>query len=425
MTSVGWIDFSSEHRDKVRKVIDLLKQAGVVDELGIGVIRDSFADRMFPGISTIQTRAKYFTLTALLIHDYEEKSEKQKRKQSLEQYMTKWEKWCRVELAKRYGNEGEARGIIGITFGQRSDRDVQRPPSSVYWNGLREFGILRTQLSLAEFNREISGRRSLKAVLEGTDRLKGDDRDADANNGFRARVPEMEDDYWNTLSITLTRHEAEFLRTQMTASVPKSLLGQILRDEKTMRDVTKLGRNAPFADLADLPFIQRMKNDELRKTVSHARDFWAILEGAHIRYNCLLRKRFGPEQEDDTLNDEWDAWQKRMREFDWSAWDSAFMWLLVEEHGSNVRTLTRRFVNEWIKQAHAGAVELDVCDQLVIAQEMANKKGRARLRPGAKVNGVAEWIGLSELNYRLPQVRTIVEDIYRGETGKADADAGR
>jgi hypothetical protein len=63
MASVGWIDFSSEHRDKVRTVIDLLKTQGVVDELGIGIIRDSFADRLFPGVSTIQTRAKYFPLT--------------------------------------------------------------------------------------------------------------------------------------------------------------------------------------------------------------------------------------------------------------------------------------------------------------------------------------------------------------------------
>ena len=68
-SSLGWIDFSSEHREKVRSVIDFLSAPGVVDELGIGVIRDTFADGMFPGISTIQTRPKYFLLTALLIRD--------------------------------------------------------------------------------------------------------------------------------------------------------------------------------------------------------------------------------------------------------------------------------------------------------------------------------------------------------------------
>src|SRR6266540_3474527 len=172
MASVGWIDFSSEHRDKVRTVIDLLKKQGVVDELGIGVIRNSFADRLFPGVSTIQTRAKYFTLTALLIQDYLHQPEPRKEKQTLEEYLAHWEKWCRIKLATRYGSEGEARGIIGITFGERSDRDIQRPPSSVYWNGLKTFGIVRTRLSLGEFSRMAGGRRSLKSVLEETDRNK-------------------------------------------------------------------------------------------------------------------------------------------------------------------------------------------------------------------------------------------------------------
>ena len=50
-SSIGWIDFSSEHRDRVRTVLALVAEKGVVDELGIGVLRDTFA----PGISTIQT----------------------------------------------------------------------------------------------------------------------------------------------------------------------------------------------------------------------------------------------------------------------------------------------------------------------------------------------------------------------------------
>ena len=55
-SAIGWVDFSSEHREKVKSVIDLLSTPGVIDELGIGVIRDSFSDSLFPGISTIQTR---------------------------------------------------------------------------------------------------------------------------------------------------------------------------------------------------------------------------------------------------------------------------------------------------------------------------------------------------------------------------------
>lgn len=55
---LGWIDFSKEDRQKAFDVINLLSEQGAVDELGIGVIRDAFANYFFPGTSTIQTTDK-------------------------------------------------------------------------------------------------------------------------------------------------------------------------------------------------------------------------------------------------------------------------------------------------------------------------------------------------------------------------------
>ena len=46
---IGWIDFSKEQRGKVLSVLKLLAEPGAVDEIGIGIIRDSFADILFPG----------------------------------------------------------------------------------------------------------------------------------------------------------------------------------------------------------------------------------------------------------------------------------------------------------------------------------------------------------------------------------------
>ena len=67
--NIGWIDFSREQRNKVLSVIHLLSEPEAVDELGIGIIRDSFSDIFFPGTSTIQTRAKYFLLTPYLLSE--------------------------------------------------------------------------------------------------------------------------------------------------------------------------------------------------------------------------------------------------------------------------------------------------------------------------------------------------------------------
>ena len=45
---IGWIDFSKEDREKVYDVLNLLQKKGTLDELGIGQIRDAFANRFFP-----------------------------------------------------------------------------------------------------------------------------------------------------------------------------------------------------------------------------------------------------------------------------------------------------------------------------------------------------------------------------------------
>src|SRR5207253_5291425 len=51
---------SEEQRRQILDVLDLFREKGTVDELGLGTIRDAFANMLFPGTSTIQTRARYF-----------------------------------------------------------------------------------------------------------------------------------------------------------------------------------------------------------------------------------------------------------------------------------------------------------------------------------------------------------------------------
>ena len=66
---LGWIDFSKEDRQKALDVINPLSEQGAVDELGIGIIRDAFANYFFPGTSTIQTRAKYFLIVPYVLRE--------------------------------------------------------------------------------------------------------------------------------------------------------------------------------------------------------------------------------------------------------------------------------------------------------------------------------------------------------------------
>ena len=425
MSPIGWIDFSSEHREKVRTVIDLLSAPGVVDELGIGVVRDSFADRMFPGISTIQTRAKYFTLTALLVRDYQMTERSKRNPRTFERYLEDEEKACRISLVNRHGVGRQNLGIIGGSFGSRADRDVVRRPSSVYWNGLRLFGFISPRhLSLAEFGRRLSDqRRQLRALLEETKQERGDDPDAE-NPGMKlgVLVPEVGSDYRENLSIELTREEAAFLRDRITTCQGDSLIGQILRDDRFMDQVLVLKETATFYEFSELPFIHGLKSQELKRAVQHARDFWRIMYGAHIRYNCLLQESgFGTTGLKAEFEEEWERWRETIRDFP-AQWDSSFMWALVQQHGSQPKPHTRNFIQNWIEQAQAGAGNLRLCNELVRNQERLNKGSRARLRPGNQeaVNG---WIGLNRVEYRLPQVIRLVRDIREGERRKGGSDA--
>jgi hypothetical protein len=425
MSSIGWIDFSSEHREKVRTVIALLSAPGVVDELGVGVVRDSFSDRMFPGISTIQTRAKYFTLTALLVRNYQISERQKKNPRSLERYLEDEEKDCRIRLVNRHGDGRSNLGIIGGLFGRRTDRDVIRRPSSVYWSGLRLFGFISpSHLSLADFSRRLSDdRKQLRALLEETKQERGDDRDAEENSTRpRVRVPEIGSDYWEQLSIDLTREEAVCLRDQITNCQRDSLIGQILKHDTRMNQVLALSETASFDEFSELPFIAGLKSQELQSTVQHARDFWRIMEGAHIRYNCLLQAAgFGTSELKSKFDARWDAWREKIANFP-PHWDTSFMWAVVHRHGSQAKPHTRNFINHWIEETRQGAGDLDRCDALVSHQERLNKGSRARLRRGNQ-DAVNNWMGLIKVEYRLPQVMRIIRDICEGEQRKGDSHA--
>ncbi len=420
---MGWVDFSSEHRNRVKTVIDLLSTPGVLDELGIGVIRDTFSDCLFPGISTIQTRAKYFLVVPRIIRDYEQMPDRQRRRTSLEDYLSEQEKQVRIRLVQKYG-KAERLGIVGVTFGTRADRDVLRQPSSIYWNGLRAFGIIKTDLSLAEFCRKYSGHRPpLSMLLAETLEERGDDVDIDdIARGPIATLPK-DDDWLNRLVITLSKSEAEFLHQQMAASKPDSLLGQILMNERALDEFLALHENASFDEFVDLPFVARLPT-RLRDVIRLANRFWEILSGAHIRYNCLLQERFGQKSRRRELETEWSQWIDRMKSFPWGAWDTTAIWELMADNRSEIRAWTHRFIEEWIQTARKLPSDTAVFDKIVIQQERDNKRSRARLRPDNPDEQVGDWIGIRYLDYRLSQARRIIDDIHTAEIGKVVASAG-
>lgn len=113
------------------EIIRLFREPDALDELGIGYVRDALADLMFPGTSTIQTRAKYmlFVLCIYRRHeDYNTPSHEIRGKVRRDE-----EALVRALL--------KSDGLKGV-IGRQLKALPMRAPSSIYWNGLRS-GLLR------------------------------------------------------------------------------------------------------------------------------------------------------------------------------------------------------------------------------------------------------------------------------------------
>lgn len=136
---LGYIYNNREEQAKVMQVLKLASESVALDELGIGRIRDAFADSMFPGTSTLQKHLKYFSLMPQLYRKacekrYNRPSEVRAEVVKLERIMTK----------NLYDGSEDKRGITGSDVIGRDDTSyVKYDPAYIYNTGLKALGILR------------------------------------------------------------------------------------------------------------------------------------------------------------------------------------------------------------------------------------------------------------------------------------------
>lgn len=59
---ISWVDASAADQRRMQEIAGLFTEKETVDELGLGPVRDALGSILFPGSSTLHTRAKYFLL---------------------------------------------------------------------------------------------------------------------------------------------------------------------------------------------------------------------------------------------------------------------------------------------------------------------------------------------------------------------------
>ena len=397
----GWIDFSKEQRNKVLSVINLLSEPGAVDELGIGIVRDAFANLFFPGTSTIQTRAKYFLIVPYLFTELEREKGINPEKMLNRLHDRELDL---IDILKQNGEWG----IIGENAG----RDLKRKPSDIYWNGLRTYGIFTEEkMTMNEYVRIFhllkEKRKAFKSQgsihTNSTDQ-DGDDSDAASDElakGFW-RIPDFPKDWRDTVSINLTTQEAKFLKGKIIQSVPHSLLAWLLENNKT--DFMNIETFDQIETMFDF-FPEHIQSDFLM-----AKQFADYIFGAHLRYNVILSNG-----ENEEVNEKWEEWYVDMKQH--ASLD--LQQIVVERLNIRNGKLLPFLMKLQMAMSNDNIRKLD---ELIINREI-RLKGEKRSKLYHRSEFPYEnWVGIDKLQYRLRNAKNILGDIFDG-LGEGDSHA--
>ena len=393
---LGWIDFSKEDRQKALDVINLLSEQGAVDELGIGIIRDAFANYFFPGTSTIQTRAKYFLIVPYVLREAVD-GRYGKDVNRILKAIDSAEKDCGIRLLNA---DPKAEGVIGTRVLPKGW--VARKPSDIYWNGIRTYGIFCDYgLSITEYVSLATKLREEKKVSRlgnRNDDMKENERDdldaGDISNIRFWNLPIYHDDWRDNLSIELTREEAFYLDKQMQKSTKGTLLEYVLKNHIDLNQFDSfVALTAALSEKVDAALANMMKL---------ACDFNILVYMARVRYNVMLS-----ESENDEAINNWDRIQQDIGHRAKVDLDAVFGELEL------INPRAKSFLCGI--QAAFMASDIDMADELIRKRECSLKgTGRAKL---SRTKGFdhSKWVGGRELDYRFSNARRILNDIYAGE----------
>ena len=402
----GWVDFAEADRQRMLDVVHLFKEQDTRDELGIGTIRDAFADHFFPGTSTIQTRARYMLFIPWIYKELEHRRTSSSK-------ITRMARRDEIRLIFALLGSGETLGVIG----KEAKATLQRLPSSVYWSGLGSWGIRLFLGSQSQYHRRLDAyyRLNETRAADGDDGSEAPPAAANWHQG----LPEAPEDLLESAVLLLTREEASFLQDRILIRHGESLLAKLAQHE----DSSQVAFPWEHPALGELP---RQMQDELL----HARNFSETIYGAALLYNLMLARQCG--------NDEWAAgYEERMAE--WAEmittrWDELRIWhgQLSEFWGSRPLHLARIphkthvFVVDWLRLVLSTvdpeeASESKVAQQHIQSREIELKRQRARL---SNPRALETWGGSSgdrQLDYRWGNAAVIVDDILEGlDAGEAN-----
>ncbi|SPA36246.1 conserved hypothetical protein [Cupriavidus taiwanensis] len=387
--SLGWTYLSRKALTRAKAQMDE-ESTGVRDEVGFLTIHQRYADRFFPGTSVLHARVRYALFVPWLFEDLAGETGPKVARMLRERERM---------LAGRLKEAKEEKVIGGNVYPKPSSQ----PPSTVYWNALGVWGILRPRAD----GRSIS-RAQAHLLLKGASKATDDDGQPLVFSESPFILLPKRPKGWldGKIDLRLSTAEARFLRARFTSlrrsgSSELSLLARLVRTEAA----------APHAMWADQVLdIAASDRTPLRRAQCAA----ALAAVGRAVYDALLEdmiervdkrsisRRHRDHLVDVVAKEGHVAMQVRRDALE------ADIGVLPDKLGRVIEK-TRNWVD-------SGAADFrDLFDVYVAAE--ARKKLRARLAPTANARQRRlEWARdehtlAAPLHYRWGQVKTMLDDL--------------
>ncbi len=386
MSSLTWIDFDEAERQRAQRILALFQERETRDELGLGGIRDSIANHLFPGTSTIQTRPRYMLFVPWLFRRLEG------RATTTAQLVVDGRR-LETALMESLLAGGETIGVIGREAGSR----LKRLPSSVYWAGLGSWGIRRFQGSIDSLFETLVGRDRL---LRGSGAALSD---AQPHMLWHPRMPDPPGDLLDGATFDLTADEAEFLVDCLVAKHPAALLTLLARE----------GDDAECDFIWMHPHLSSFP-ERTRWLVRHGEMFSGLMHGASLLYNLALSEL--------RQHEEWIGVYRELLE-DWSVgldipairdWRLEDFWEDVRHPAHVVLPAARSFVREWRDLALSQPTQIvdsAAARRLVEERERRLKGSQSRFTNQAVRDRWTGASGVVRLNFRWNRGEAYLQDL--------------
>lgn len=271
-TEIAWLDRDTAAQEQVTRLLTPFEEPRTLDSLGLGVIRDALADELAPGVSTAQTRLRYFLFIPWIFERVAAESSSRRFSDRL--------RAAEVELIDRLAHLGSQQGVIGL----RSRDALRVMPSALYWSGLGAWEIRKFDGSVRQAVASVSSASGL--------RVHTDDDGNRLETGPRlwCELPPTPDGFLECKEcLDLSIVEAEWLvdRLRSAAATRDSLLRHAADYARRSGEAAKVQAwTTPWA-MPDGLAVDTL-NDRNRNALHHAQCVSEVTEGPRILYNIML-----------------------------------------------------------------------------------------------------------------------------------------